>query len=129
MINVLEYLEDSAKKYPDKTAFLGTNSCVTFKEMLDKAQSIALSLISAGAHKEPVVIAMTRSPEMIIAFFGVIAAGCYYVPIDEQMPAHRTELIMDRLKPALLLQTAPRRYRHKPAQTYSTTATQVPLQK
>ena len=103
MINVLEYLEDSAKKYPDKTAFLGTNSCVTFKEMLDKAQSIALSLISAGAHKEPVVIAMTRSPEMIIAFFGVIAAGCYYVPIDEQMPAHRTELIMDRLKARFII--------------------------
>ena len=97
MINVLEYLEYSAKNYPDKIAFSGVNSHVTFKEMLDKAHMIALGLINAGASKEPVVIHMTRSPEMIVAFFGVIAAGCYYVPIDEQMPAHRTELIMDRL--------------------------------
>lgn len=97
MINVLEYLEYSAEKYPDKIAFSGSGSSVTFKGMLEGAHNIALRLINADAHKEPVVINMTRSPEMIVAFFGVIAAGCYYVPIDEQMPAHRTELIMDRL--------------------------------
>ncbi|MBE7066664.1 MAG: amino acid adenylation domain-containing protein [Ruminococcaceae bacterium] len=97
MINVLEYLENSAAKYPDKVAFTGTDTSVTFGQMLVNSRIIGSRLIEAGANKEPVVILMHRSPEMIVSFFGVIAAGCYYVPIDEQMPAHRTELIMDQL--------------------------------
>lgn len=103
MINVLEYLEKSAAKYPDKVAFTGLNTSVTFGQMLKISQAIGCSLIEVGAYKEPVVILMNRSPEMIVSFFGVISAGCYYVPIDEQMPSHRTELIIDQLKPRYII--------------------------
>lgn len=40
---------------------------------------------------------------MINAFLGVVRSGCYYVPIDEEMPPHRIDLIFERLKPELVI--------------------------
>ena len=46
---------------------------------------------------------MQKSPDMINAFLGVVRSGCYYVPIDEEMPPHRIDLIFERLKPELVI--------------------------
>ena len=37
------------------------------------------------------------------AFFGAIYAGCYYVPLDDEMPRHRIELIFKTLEPGALI--------------------------
>ena len=107
MINVLEYLENSASKYPDKIAFAGIDSSITFSQMLTASRAIGSTLIEEGAYKESVVILMHRSPEMITTFFGVISAGCYYIPMDEQMPAHRIELILEQLRPRFVITDDP----------------------
>ena len=46
---------------------------------------------------------MGRHPEAIISFYGTIYAGCYYVPIDDEMPRHRIELIFQSLKPKAVI--------------------------
>ncbi len=98
MINVLEYLEHSAADYPEKTAFAGEDTALSFKELLTGARSIGSFLYARGFYKKPVVVFMGKSPEAIQAFFGVVFAGCYYVPVDEEMPAHRITLILRQLK-------------------------------
>ena len=40
---------------------------------------------------------------MIITFLGVVYAGDYYVPIDEEMPVHRIELIFRNLSPEAVI--------------------------
>ena len=46
---------------------------------------------------------MEKHPCSVAAFFGVVYAGCYYVPIDEEMPRYRVELIFRNLNPRAVL--------------------------
>ena len=43
---------------------------------------------------------MKKHPKTIAAFLGAIYAGCYYVPLDADMPQYRIELILQNLHPA-----------------------------
>jgi len=92
--NVLEYLETTVYRVPDKVAFVDEQTSLTFFEVSDRARRIATCLLDNNANKEPVIVYMKKAPETLTAFFGVIYAGCYYVPIDEEMPARRMELIL-----------------------------------
>ena len=72
-------------------------------ELLDIEKSIGSFIIGRGHKKEPILVFMEKSPAEIAAFYGVIAAGCYYVPIDEQMPAARIDLIIKSCDAGLMI--------------------------
>ncbi len=101
--NVLNYLDDIVMRNPEKTAFSGESSELSFSEVNDISRTIGTYLHQKGIYKKPVVVFMRRSPEEIATFLGVIAGGCYYVPIDEEMPKGRMELILDYVKSPLIL--------------------------
>jgi acyl-coenzyme A synthetase/AMP-(fatty) acid ligase len=46
---------------------------------------------------------MEKRPRTIVTFYGVIYSGCYYVPIDEELPKHRIELIFENLNPRAVI--------------------------
>lgn len=93
--NVLQYLEETVKRVPDKMAFADVNGSMSFQEMYDASRSVGSYLIQKSACAEPVVIFMKKSPQTLAAFFGAIYAGCIYVPIDEEMPERRMQLILE----------------------------------
>ena len=101
--NVLEYLENTWERVPGKTAYANDTDAVTFKEVYDNARSIGTYLGQHGHYAEPVVVFMQKHPNAIISFYGVVYAGCSYVPIDEEMPRHRIGLIFDSLKPRAII--------------------------
>ena len=103
MNNVLEYMENTVPRLPDKPAFINDTTELTFKEVYDRSRSIGTALGERGYYREPVVVYMHKSPEMITAFFGTVYSGCYYVPIDEEMPAHRIGLIFKTLTPRAVI--------------------------
>lgn len=102
-INVLEYIEETAPRAKDKIAFADNEVELSFEETWNRARSIGSCLHEIGAAKEPVIIYMKKSPCTITAFFGVIYAGCHYVPIDEEMPRRRMELILENTKAKYLI--------------------------
>lgn len=101
--NILEYLEETVRKCPDKTAFIDESGGLTFGEIQRHAQGIGTYLHLKGHYKEPVVIFMKKSPQTVAAFFGAIYAGCFYIPIDEEMPRARLELILQNVNPRGLI--------------------------
>ncbi|MEY8374311.1 amino acid adenylation domain-containing protein [Lachnospiraceae bacterium 56-18] len=101
--NILEYLEETVRKYPDKTAFANESMGMTFQEVSDASRSIGTCLLKKGYQKEPVVIYMKKHPHMIAAFWGAVYSGCFYVPMDEEMPAFRIDLIFRNLKPRAVI--------------------------
>ena len=101
--NVLEYLERTAPQVPEKLAFSNGAEGMTFREVYDQARAIGSTLLSLGAEREPVVVFMEKHPRTVTAFFGAVYAGCFYVPIDAEMPRFRVELILQQLKPRLVL--------------------------
>ena len=52
---------------------------------------------------EPVAVLMDKHPHTIATFFGVLYAGCFYAALDGDMPIQRMALILDTLKPRLLI--------------------------
>lgn len=96
--NILEYLEQTVKTVPEKTAFADENSSFTFQRLYNESRSVGSVLAARGIYKQPVVVFMQKSPAAISAFLGVIYAGCFYVALDEEMPRFRIELIIDTVK-------------------------------
>ncbi|MGN1203561.1 MAG: amino acid adenylation domain-containing protein [Lachnospiraceae bacterium] len=101
--NCLDYLDETVKRVPDKIAFADDTVAYTFQELYDITRNIATCLSHKGYYKEPVLIFMKKSPCTIAAFFSVINAGCFYVPIDEEMPAARIQLIIENCNPRVMI--------------------------
>lgn len=101
--NVLEYLEHTVKRLPDKLAYANEDSSLSFRQVYDSSRAIGSLLSNEGYYKEPIVVFMEKDPKEITAFYGVIYSGNYYVPIDEEMPRYRMELIFKNLQPRAVI--------------------------
>jgi len=105
-INILEYLEETAREVPEKIAFSTGTESRTFGEVLEGSRVIGTNLLKSGYHGEPVVVLMEKHPDTVITFLGAITAGCYYVCLDGSMPLSRMELILSSLRPRILVTDA-----------------------
>ncbi|MCL1904421.1 MAG: amino acid adenylation domain-containing protein [Oscillospiraceae bacterium] len=103
IINITEYLDLTAEKYPDKLAFSDVKTSLTFAQLRDASRRIACGLIEDGLHKEPIVIFMEKSPATIAANLAVVYSGNYYVTLDREMPKHRIEMIFEGLNPRAVI--------------------------
>lgn len=95
MRNVLEYLECSAKKYPDKTAVEDINSKCSYKELQHNARSIGSSLAAFETTGKPIIVFMDKSVEALTAFMGIVYAGCFYILINPEQPTARIRQILE----------------------------------
>lgn len=103
-INVLEYLETSAEKFPDKTAFSDKTESVTYGQLLEQAQRIGSWIGRQGNFQNrPIAVVIDRNIKSLILFLGVVYSGNFYVPVDHTMPRQRIDLILDTLKPEMIL--------------------------
>lgn len=101
--NVLEYLEQTLERVPDKIAFADEELSLTFQQFYERARSIGTCLAEYGARGEPIIVYMKKSPCTLSAFYGIIYSGCFYVPIDEEMPRKRMELILENTQAKYLI--------------------------
>ena len=120
--NVLEYLQASAARFPDKPAFTDEHEVITFAELERRGRSLGTYI---AAHTQdvrengfnlypeqpplcinrPVAVLVERSAATIAAFMGVLYSGNYYVPIESKMPAARIAEILRQLEPVALIYT------------------------
>lgn len=101
--NVLDYLNEIVKTKAEKTAFANESVAMTFGQVYGQSRAIGTYLHRKGIYRKPVVVFMRKHPKEVTAFFGVITAGNFYVPIDEEMPAVRIQLILDNVQPSLII--------------------------
>ena len=101
--NILQYLEATAPRVPHKLAFSTGTEGLTFRELHSHARAVGASLLRRGYRREPVAVLMDKHPHTIATFFGALYAGCYYAALDGDMPPARMGLILDTLKPRLLI--------------------------
>ncbi len=101
--NILEYLEKTASRLPNKLAFSTGKEGMTFGEVLTCARCVGTALASRGLYRESVLIFMDKHPRTVTAFWGVIYAGCFYVCLDERMPDARIAAIVENLSPRAVI--------------------------
>jgi len=102
--NLIDFLENAALLFPAKSAFIDENEGVTFSEL--KKRAIAASLEIAKAVKsvrKPVAVLSSHTVKDIIVFYGILYAGCYYVPIDAEAPADNIKTKIESINAALTI--------------------------
>ena len=104
--NILEYLEATEKRVPEKIAFSDGVDSKSFGTLLYESKSVGSFLLENGYYAEPIIILMNKHPNAMSSFFGAIYAGCFYVAIDAEMPSMRIQLIIENLKPRAVIYDA-----------------------
>lgn len=107
MTNVLEYLENSALKNPNKVAVKDTKSQCTYNELLNNSKCVGSFLINKFnfAYRKPIIVFMDKSVEALISFMGIVYAGCFYVYISPEQPTSRVEQILSITKADCIVTT------------------------
>lgn len=100
---VTDYLDESSRTYPDRTAFIDDHSSLSFADLRHRARCVASAVLSFGLRKSPVMICMEKGVDMVTAFLGVAESGNFYTPVDASMPAARVDKILATLEPKLII--------------------------
>lgn len=95
MTNVLEYLETSAGKTPDKIAVIDSESACTYLELMNNARCIGSALADIVTIRKPVVVFMDKCVEALTTFMGIVYSGCFYTLISPDQPAARIRQILE----------------------------------
>jgi len=105
LISILDYLDLAVAIWPDKPAFMDIHEEITFAELQRKAKTVGSYLHRLTPPRQPVVVITGKSVTDVAELIGVAYAGCYYVPIDSGLPPNRIKLILDTVKPKIILST------------------------
>lgn len=103
MKNILEYLEQSAQKYPDKIAVKDTTCAYTYEQLQKKARYIGSRLAKHTIPKHPVCVFADKSADTLAVFFGIIYAGCFYTLVDPSFPEARIQSMLSVLEPDVIV--------------------------
>ena len=91
MENLLEYLEASAARFPDKTAVAYRQQELSYAELYRCARACAGAI---GKTDKAVGVIAGRGTETIAFFFAVLYSGGFYVPIDPDMPEDKLAAVL-----------------------------------
>ena len=103
MKNVLQLLERSAERFPDKTAFADEQTALSYAEFADKCRQIGSALADRQVYRRIVAVYLPQCVDGLIAAFGAVYAGNSYVMIDYRMPLERIRSIFGTVHPAAVI--------------------------
>jgi len=103
--NVTYWLDETAERFPDKTAYADEKKEITFGELRERAWDIACELAQRGLFKKPVAIFLEKGVDVLVSFMGAAYSCNFYSPIDVDMPGSRVNKILEVLDPAVVITT------------------------
>ena len=101
---IVELFEEQVLKTPDNIALVFGDDKLTYKELNEKANSLAYYLRNNGIGRNDIVgIMVNRSLEMIVSILAVLKSGACYIPIDPEYPQDRIEYMLSNSNAKMLL--------------------------
>lgn len=101
--SVLELLEKTEKKYPNKFAFGDDVSDITFSDLVLGAKSVGSYLSEKIEACSPVVFCLEKSNKAIMGMLGAIYARGFYSLLDVRHPIQRMESILSVLEATIII--------------------------
>ncbi len=96
--NVLDYLEITAEKNPNKAAFVDERETYTYSQLKLFGQAIGTVIGREAVFGKPIVVFLEKSVRTIASFMGILYSGNFYCPIDVDMPMERVKSILNVLE-------------------------------
>jgi len=101
---IYELFEEQVERTPEKVAVVFEDKELSYKELNQRANSLARELREKGVEPDTIVgIMLERSLEMIVGVLAILKAGGAYLPIDPQNPEERIKFMLEDAKANILL--------------------------
>ena len=98
-----------AQKQPEAKALVACDATYTYKEMDEATNRIANALRQRGVEpRSRVALLLPRTSKVMLSIFGVMKAGCAYIPCDPEYPTERIQHILSDSHAAYIITTADR---------------------
>ena len=101
--SILNRLNKNAEKYSDKVMFKDEHSQITFGEFNALTKSIGTALAKRVPCGSPVAVMSGRHILTPSCLLGAVRAGCFYAPMDGDMPKARLNQIIGVIKADYML--------------------------
>lgn len=116
---IIERYQDAVSLYGSQTALRFEDQSLTYDELDAKSNQMSHFLQSVGVKEgDLVAIDIERSPELVIAIYGILKAAAAYVPLDREQPLLRRTYILEQVASSFLITDYP-------ATSYSTSQVRI----
>ncbi len=93
-----ELFSTSAKEFADKTALIFHEQSLTYAELDQWSDQVALYLAKKGIGRNASVgVWWQRGLELHVIILGIAKSGAAYAPVDREIPAERVEVILQEV--------------------------------
>ncbi|MCL2125562.1 MAG: AMP-binding protein [Oscillospiraceae bacterium] len=109
MHNLIEFLEETCNIWGSCAAVDADDGTLSFNELRDAALRVAGHIVGIrgrSCEKKMIAVYMAKGAKCLCAMLGVLYSGNIYVPMDCRAPINRTKLIVDIIKPVLVITDA-----------------------
>ena len=104
MLLVHQFLENSAKRYPDKTCLVFQDQRLTYSEVEAQANALSRGLVQKGVRRgDRVILWHDNSVEVCVALFAVLKAGAAFVVLNPTLKRDKFLFVAQNCRPSLIL--------------------------
>jgi fatty-acyl-CoA synthase len=92
---VFGLLQDAAQRFPDNEAIVFNSRRLTFRDLLQRAERLAASLVAMGVKPgDHVGILLPNGPEFVETYFAIAATGATIVPLSTRLGEFELEQVL-----------------------------------
>ena len=105
-INILEYLDKTVEKYPQKTAIIDNDKTISFQELNEKAKKLATFIAKSNIINQPIAIYLPKCINSIVSDIAITYSGNAYMNLDVKNPIERITNICNLIQPKFVITTS-----------------------
>src|SRR5580692_6364080 len=103
-MQVEQFLENSARQWPDKVALVHGSERLTYRQIEDGANELAHALIAAGVERgDRVVTFLPNSVEAVLAIFATLKAGAAFVVLNPTTKPDKLTYILNNCRASAMI--------------------------
>jgi long-chain acyl-CoA synthetase len=93
-MQIEEFLEGSARRFPDKTALVCDGRRWTYQQIDERANGLAHPMIEAGVRRgDRVAVYLENSVETVLSLFAALKAGGVFLVVNPAVKAEKLAYI------------------------------------
>ena len=98
-MQVESFLEQSAERFPEKTAIVHGDARLTYREVEERANRLAHSLIAEGVERwDRVAVYLDNSVEAVVSIFAILKAGALFLVVNPTTKVDKLTYILDNCR-------------------------------
>ena len=101
------FLEESARRFPDKTALIHEDARATYAQINSKANQLAHWLVTQGIKEgDRVALILENSLEYVVSYYGVLKTGAVVAPLCSDLKPGSLSRVLEELSPKIVISSS-----------------------